>query len=287
MNRIRRIPGFGPILDEADAFLLDQFGTLHDGVALYPGVADGMAALRAADKRLIILSNSGRRSGANIDRLSRIGLPPECYDGFLSSGEVAWQLLAESSHPAISRARRCLVLSRGADADALRGLDLERTEDAATADLVLLLGSEADRIGLDAYRDRLAPAARRGVFCLCGNPDRAMVLADGRSAPAAGRIAELYAEMGGPVLWIGKPGAAIYDAAFAMLQPMLPGGVVDRRRVWAVGDSVEHDVAGAATQGCRSLLVLTGLMANQGEAVLAGEVARWGVAPDAVMPAIV
>ena len=282
---MRRLKSFGPILNEADAFLLDQFGTLHDGVLLYPGVAEGLAALRAAGKRLIILSNSGRRSGANIARLSHIGLTPDCYDGFLSSGEVVWQLMGTAPrHPAIAAACRCLVLSRGPDAEALEGLELERTEDAAKADLILLLGSEADRIGLEAYRDRLAPAARRGVLCLCGNPDRAMVLADGGVAPAAGRIAEIYAEMGGPVLWIGKPGAAIYDAAFAMLQPML-GGVLDRQRIWAVGDSIEHDVAGAAAQGCRSLLVMTGLMAGGDEAALAAEIARWGAAPDAIMPA--
>jgi HAD superfamily hydrolase (TIGR01459 family) len=284
MPRMRRLTGFGPILDEADAFLLDQFGTLHDGATLYPGVGEAMAMLRAARKRLIILSNSGRRSGPNIARLSRIGLPRDSYDGFLSSGEVAWQLLAARSHPILASARRCLVVSRGVDTEAVAGLDLERTENAAAADLVLLLGSEADRIGLETYRERLAPAARRGVLCLCGNPDRAMVLADGGLAPAAGRIAEVYAEMGGPVLWIGKPGAAIYDAAFAMLQPLLDG-LVDRARIWAVGDSIEHDVAGAAAQSCRSVLVMTGLMADQSEAVLAGEVARWGAVPDAILPA--
>ena len=181
-------------------------------------------------------------------------------------------------------ARRCLVLSRGADGAALDGLDLERTEDAAAADLVLLLGSEADRFGLDHYRERLAPAARRGVPCLCGNPDRVMVLSDGGLAPAAGRIAEIYAEMGGPVLWIGKPGAAIYEAAFEVLRPML-GGAIDFARIWAVGDSVEHDVAGAAARGCRSLLVMTGIMAGQSEAKVAEDVARYGVTPDAIMPA--
>jgi ribonucleotide monophosphatase NagD (HAD superfamily) len=111
-----------------------------------------------------------------------------------------------------------------------------------------------------------------------------MVLGDGALAPAAGRIAELYAEMGGPVLWVGKPGAAIYDAAFAMVRPLL-GSEVDPARIWAVGDSLEHDVAGAAAQGCRSLLVLTGIMAGRSEAWLAGEIARWGAAPDAIIPA--
>jgi HAD superfamily hydrolase (TIGR01459 family) len=279
-----RIANFDQILLEADAFLLDQFGTLHDGVTLYTGAAEAMHKLRAAGKRLIILSNSGKRSGPNIARLSRIGLPPDSYDGFLSSGEAAWRLLAEKRLPDLAGARSCLVLSRGVDPEVLTGLDLDQTEDAAVADLILLLGSEADRIGLDAYRARLAVAAQRGIPCLCGNPDRVMILSNGGLAPAAGRIAELYIEMGGPVLWIGKPGGAIYEAAFAMLGPMMEGKV-NRERIWAVGDSIEHDVAGAAAQGCRSLLVLTGIMAGHGEARIAEDVARYGAAPDAIMPA--
>ncbi len=284
MSRMRSITGLGPILDEADGFLLDQFGTLHDGTRLYPGVAAAMAALRTAGKRLIILSNSGKRSGPNIERLTAIGLPPESYDGFLSSGEVAWRMLAERRLPALTSARRCLVLSRGPVGAALTGLDLDPTEDAEEADIILLLGSEADRIGLDSYRRRLATAARRGVLCLCGNPDRAMVLGDGRLAPAAGRIAELYAEMGGPVMWIGKPGAAIYAAAFDMLRPMI-GSAIQPSRIWAVGDSVEHDVAGAAAQQCRSVLVMTGIMAGRSDAYLVEEIARCGAAPDAIMAA--
>lgn len=272
------------VFDQADAFLLDQFGTLHDGVALYPGVVQAMARLRQAGKHVLILSNSGKRAAPNVARLARIGLPAELYDGFLTSGEVAWRLLAERRLPALAGARRCLVLSRGQDPEALAGLDLTETEDAAEADLVLLLGSEADRIGLDAYRARLAPAARRGVPCLCGNPDRLMVLGDGGLAPAPGRIAEIYAEMGGPVHWIGKPEPAIYEAAFAMLAPLL-GAPLAPRRIWAVGDSLEHDAAGAAAQGCRALLVLTGIMAGRSPGEVEAEIARTGITPDAILPA--
>lgn len=284
MERLRRLTSLGPILDDADAFLLDQFGTLHDGVALYAGVAEAMAGLRAAGKRLIILSNSGKRAAPNAARLTAIGLPPTSYDGFVNSGEIVWRLLNERGLPALAGARRCLVLARGGAEEALAGLDLEPTEDAEAADLILLLGSEADRIGLDGYRDRLAPAARRGVLCLCANPDRVMVLGDGGLAPAAGRIAELYAEMGGPVMWIGKPGAAIYAAAFDMLRPMV-AGPLDRRRIWAVGDSIEHDVAGAAAHGCRSLLVMTGIMAGRDIPAVLAESLRWGAEPDAILPA--
>ncbi|WP_284943805.1 TIGR01459 family HAD-type hydrolase [Acidisoma cladoniae] len=278
MITFRHVTGMHALLPEADAFLLDQFGTIHDGVALYSGARQTMERLRAAGKRILILSNSGKRSEPNIARLARIGLPPDCYDGFLSSGEVAWRMLAMDRPTALANVRSCLVLSRGDDPMALAGLGLDRTEDAARCDLILLLGSEADRISLDAYRDRLRPAAERGVPCLCANPDRTMVLSDGALAPAAGRIAEVYAQMGGPVMWIGKPAAAIYDAALTLFADVDPG------RIWAVGDSVEHDIAGAAAHGCRSALVMTGIMAGQGDDGIAKEIARFGVTPDAIMP---
>ncbi|MBW4022564.1 MAG: TIGR01459 family HAD-type hydrolase [Proteobacteria bacterium] len=283
MERVTELESLGAILEQADAFLLDQFGTLHDGIALYAGVAETMARLRTGGKRLIILSNSGKRAQPSAARLAAIGLPPASYDGFLSSGEIVWRLLHERRLPALVDARRCLVLARGDVGEALAGLNLDPTEDVAAADLILLLGSEADRIGLDGYRDRLAAAAERGTLCLCANPDRVMVLGDGGLAPAAGRIAELYAEMGGPVMWIGKPGRAIYDAAFDMLRPML-SRPLDPGRVWAVGDSIEHDVAGAAGRGCRSLLVMTGIMAGRDRAAVAAECLRWSAAPDAILP---
>lgn len=277
----RLIASIDAIADEADAFLLDQFGTLHDGMVLYPGVAAALGRLRRAGKRVIILSNSGKRAAANAERLGRLGLAPDLYDAVLTSGEVAWRLLASGARPDLAGAGRCLLLSRGADAAALEGLALRPVQDAAEADFILLLGSEADRIGLEAYRARLAPAARRGIPCLCANPDKLMVLGSGGVAPAPGAIAALYAEMGGPVTLIGKPGAAIYEAAFALLAPLL-GGAVRRGRIWAVGDSLEHDILGAAAQGCRSLLLLTGLAEGWEAKTLSAEMARLGIEPDAV-----
>jgi HAD superfamily hydrolase (TIGR01459 family) len=278
---MRHLRDLGDLTGQADAFLLDQFGTLHDGATLYPGAAEAIRRLRQTGARILILSNSGSRSARNAARLAAMGLPPEAYDGFLSSGEIVWTMLAGHRPAALIGARRCLVLSRGNDTAALDGLDLQRVEDAAQADLILLLGSEADRLGLDHYRERLGPAAARGIPCLCGNPDRIMVLPGGGEAPAAGAIAEAYEAMGGTLLWIGKPHAAIYQHAFTLL------GDVPRDRIWSVGDSLEHDVAGGAAQGCRTALVLTGIAAQMDDAAIDAEAIRHGAMPDVVLPAFI
>jgi HAD superfamily hydrolase (TIGR01459 family) len=269
-----------PLADLAgryNVFLMDQFGTLHDGVRLYDGALAAMRRLRAFG-RVVLFSNSGRRSKANARRLSRLGLPDDAYDLMLTSGEVAWTMLRDN-RAATGPARTCLLLSREGDTSPIDGLGLVRVWRAEEAELVVIAGSEGERISLAEYEAMLRPAASRGVAALCLNPDRIMLTALG-PAFGAGRIAELYETLGGTVKWIGKPHREIYEAALRML------GDPDRRRVIGIGDSVEHDVAGAKAAGCDAALVLTGIAADFDDAAIAAECVRWHVWPDAVLRAL-
>src|SRR5262249_29819775 len=84
------ITGLGAIAERFDHVLLDQWGTLHEGSAISAAAYDCVTKLRDAGKRVLALSNSGKRADANERRLAALGLPRETYDGVLSSGEVAW-----------------------------------------------------------------------------------------------------------------------------------------------------------------------------------------------------
>ena len=59
------IEGLRAIADRFDAVLVDQYGVLHDGRRAFPGAADCLRALRAAGKRIAVVSNSGKRAGPN------------------------------------------------------------------------------------------------------------------------------------------------------------------------------------------------------------------------------
>ncbi|MEJ1975328.1 MAG: TIGR01459 family HAD-type hydrolase [Acetobacteraceae bacterium] len=253
-------PGVAALLPGADAFLVDQFGTLHDGARPYPGALAALRLLRRDGARVALLSNSGKRSAANEARLQPAWLPPDSYAAFLSSGEAAWHVLRARREAGL---RACLLLSRDGDEEAIAGTGLRRVMRAAEAELVLIAGSEAERIGLAAYERLLAPAAERGIPAICSNPDRLM-LVNGGTAPGAGQIAALYERLGGPVEWIGKPHLPIYRHALALLGDPAPS------RVWGVGDSVEHDIAGARGAGCRAALIANGIATGLDGAALAG-----------------
>lgn len=268
---------FLSIAAKFDGVFMDQYGVLHDGSRLYPGAGEALRGLRALGVKVAILSNSGRSGQENAQRMAKLGLSPDLYDRFVTSGDAAEALLKGEGSPApLSASTRCLALSSDGGPDFAQALGVRSASDGGEADLVVISGSQGDRFSLDHYRRILAPAAARKVPCLCANPDRLMLTAAG-VAFGAGRIAELYEELGGSVIWIGKPYLPIYQAAAAQI------GIADPARLLCVGDSVEHDVVGAHRFGAAALLVRTGILARLDERELAAEFEKHQATPEYVV----
>jgi HAD superfamily hydrolase (TIGR01459 family) len=272
------IEGLKVLAAEFDIFLVDQFGVLHDGSVAYPGAAAALRQLKRAGKTIVLLSNSGRRSGPNRERMDRLGFDPESYDSIISSGEVAWHLLATGAlEGAPGPGAKCLLLARRDDTSAIDGLPFARTQSAAEADFIMLTGSDGDTRSMAEYQATLAGPATRRVPCICTNPDKILLTPHGESF-GAGRIAELYEENGGPVFWVGKPHPEMYRFALAEL------GNPPCARIVAIGDSVEHDIVGAARFGFRTVLATCGIHAGSDDAALAALYERHGAVPDYVIP---
>ncbi len=250
--------------------LLDQFGVLHDGSVPYP---DAIAAVRhlAFDRglRVLIISNSSRRSAGTLGNLARMGFPEKAFAGAITSGEVTHELLAARPDAFWAARRTALHLTWGArGAISLDGLGLELTADPLACDFILAHGVEAvggaggaDAVAtpLPELRALLEAAARspRRPPLVCANPDLVTVAgAGGALRTMPGKLAKWYAAAGGEVHLMGKPAPVIYARALAMLG-LPPGAVV------AVGDSLEHDVAGAAAAGVDSVLVAGGIHAKE------------------------
>lgn len=264
------------LADRYDAFFIDQFGVLRDDDGAYPDANAALLHLKALGKTIVILSNSGRSGDYNGDRLVKLGFDRSGFDHFLTSGDVARHILAQETGGKAS-VTRCLTISSGGDRNLAERLGFESIEDAALADIVIISGSEAERIPLSAYRNQLRPAAERGIPCYCTNPDRHKLVKGGATAPGAGSIALAYEALGGPVRWFGKPHPAIYQQA----QSLLDTTAADR--IVCIGDSIEHDIAGAAGAGLASCLVRTGILAATPESALASICKAHGARPDYLM----
>ena len=100
------IEGLEEIASDYGGMLIDQFGVLHDGTRLYPGSLDVLARLRALEIPIAVMTNSGKRTEANIARLTKMGIPREFYMDAVSSGEVAYERLKSSN------AKRAFIIGK-------------------------------------------------------------------------------------------------------------------------------------------------------------------------------
>ena len=245
-----------------DVFFIDQFGVLRGGEAAYAGAALALSRLKAQGKTIVILSNSGRSGSYNAARLGQLGFDSSSFDHFVTSGDVALALL-ESGLLQIDKSilTRSLTITSGDGHSLADKLGFSSLASADDADLVIISGSETERVPLDAYRRLLYSAAKRGVPCICTNPDVHKLFGD-TLLPAAGAIAALYEEMGGAVTRIGKPHMDIYLHAHALCS--YPA----KARIVSIGDSFDHDIRGAVTFGIDGVLAKTGVQAHVPEAAL-------------------
>jgi len=104
-------------------------------------------------------------------------------------------------------------------------------------------------------------ARERKLKLICANPDIVVERGD-RLVYCAGAIAELYRELGGEVIFYGKPHRPIYERAMELAAAKL-GHAVALNRVLAIGDSVRTDLAGAHGYGIDCLFVTRGIHAEE------------------------
>lgn len=238
-----------------DGYVLDLWGVVHDGRTPYPGVPEALLAMKAAGKRIAFLTNAPRRAWFIDQMLRGMGVTAAMHDGIMSSGEASWLLLksradARFHGPAyhIGPERDLSVVEDGA------ATLVPRIADAA---FLLNTGPDPDRgpRSVEPYRADLEACAALGLPMLCVNPDRAVMVA-GERILCAGALADVYRELGGAVLEIGKPDPQVYGPTLALL------GDIPAARVLAVGDTPHTDLAGAAAAGLDSLWAMTGLFEN-------------------------
>ena len=257
-KRARLTTGLGALLDQHDyrGLIVDLWGVMHNGEALFPEALDALMQARARGVKVQFLSNAPRRAASVGTLLDRLGMPREAYDGIVSSGEESWQGLKARSLPFYrDLGPVCFHLGAGAkDANMREGLDF-RFQDAidgpeGRADWILNTGPEAST-DLAEWIPLLQQALDASLPMVCANPDRVVMRGTAKEL-CAGSLAEWYEAEGGAVQWHGKPFADVYRVARAAMG-------LQRQQVLAIGDSFTTDVAGARAAGIDVLLVNTGI----------------------------
>jgi len=284
------IPGLSAVADRYDAFIVDLWGCVHNGVRPFPGALDALRHLKAAGKRVLLLSNAPRRAHIIEQQLAaNFGLDASLYDAVLTSGEVAWRSLKRRDDAQHARlGRRAFHIGPERDLNMFEGNGLVRADDIGAADFVLSTGPNDDALDVAAHETLLREARRRGLPLVCANPDLEVLRGNTRLV-CAGALAQRYEELGGEVIYHGKPYAVTYRAAMPLLGNPAPD------RVLGIGDGLRTDIQGAVNAGIHSAFIPGGVHGEtlgiaMGEVPAAERVAallaQFGLRPTYILPGL-
>src|SRR6478609_6902061 len=210
------------------ALLLDIDGVLVVSWQPVPGAVEAMRAIRAAEIPVRFLTNTTSRTRASVaSALRDVGIAVD-DDELLTAG-VATATYLRDRHPGA----RCLVLNDGR-LDDLTGIALAGPGQDAD---VVVIGSAGPSFSWDALN--LAARAVTDGAALVAMHGSAMWRTDaGICVDGGAYVAAIERVTGRSAVTIGKPAAAMFEAALTGLGAAAADGVM-------VGDDLDNDVLAA------------------------------------------
>jgi len=247
----KKINSISEIVHEYDAIVFDQWGVLHDGKVSFEGAIECLNGLKKSNVKLAILSNSGKRSLSNADRISMMGFQSTLFETIMTSGEALWTDISSN----IINEKKFFPIERDKGDAKLwaESLDVSFEDTVHSAQAILLMGLP-DGDDLINWTDILEIALDLNLPLYCSNPDLLSPRPGGKLITAAGVLAHHYRECGGRVVFYGKP----HEEIFKKLQ-----NILNSKRILMVGDSLDHDILGGFSAGWDTLLVKCGIHAPE------------------------
>ena len=247
------------LVDGVEVVLSDIWGVVHNGLESFPEACEALRTYRGRGGTVILITNAPRPADSVRRQLRKLGVPDDTYDAIVSSGDLTRHYVAEHA------GRRVFWLGPDRDSGIHRGLDpvLAPLEQADYIVCTGLFDDETETA--EDYRAMMLKARARGLTLICANPDIVVERGD-RLIYCAGAIAELYRELGGEVIFYGKPHRPIYERAVTLAAEH-GGHEIRIDRVLAIGDSVRTDLAGAHGFGIDCLFVTRGIHSEDFEGI--------------------
>jgi len=246
------------------SFLLDGWGTLYSETFVYPGVLDGMAQLRKANKNIRLLTNAASRSIDQIQNdLHLMGLDFDKHE-IISSGSLLKVLNEEVG------LKEVYYLGGPSGMQFLEDAKIEAVQNPSEP-TVVLSGIHPTGAELDKAIEILS---KENARILVLNPDVYAPSPSGEKIEVTGHIANMLKEKTNcQLLFCGKPFPLIFQIALRSLIPSTESVIM-------IGDTLGTDIAGASIAGIDSALVLG---RNVKEEEFRDDIYELGVSPNYIL----
>jgi len=239
------IKGLSQVQGKYDAFFIDLWGVIHNGIQLYPDAIDVLKNLNKLKKRFVLISNAPRPSKSVEKYLLNLKMDKAFVKNIFTSGEAALYALKKNIY-----GKKFYHIGPERDKDLILGFEKNKT-DLEKCDFILCTGLfDYKEDSVDYYKNLLKDYTE--IKMICTNPD--LIVHRGTKAEyCAGTLATAFEDLGGTVVYFGKPHSEIYNFCTNN----------NKEKILAVGDNIRTDIVGANNMKFDSLFITSGIHKNE------------------------
>jgi len=241
---LRELNHLSEVIDAYDTFVIDLWGVIHNGIKLNTRAIEAIDQLKLKSKKIVFLSNAPRPSAKVIDFLLKMKMNKKHLLNVMTSGEAAMHAINQNKF-----GKNFFHLGPPRDASIFEKVKDNKTE-IEKCDFILCTGLlDEYEENMDYYKNFLTKHTSKKLVCT--NPDL-IVHRGNKEEYCAGFIAKIFEELGGKVVYYGKPHKEIYKLCFK-----------ENEKVLAIGDNLRTDIKGANNLNKDCLFISNGIHRNE------------------------
>lgn len=214
------------IYENYDTFVIDLWGVIHNGVMLNPKAIDVIDNLSTNSKKIVFLSNAPRPSSKVINFLLKMKMDKKYLANVMTSGEAAMYAINKNQF-----GKTFFHLGPPRDTSVFEKVKNNQVN-LESCDFILCTGLfDEHESDLNYYKKFLENQITKKLICT--NPDLTVHRGNVEEL-CAGSVAKVFEELGGEVVYFGKPHKEVYSMCFNADEKVL-----------AIGDNLRTDIKGA------------------------------------------
>ena len=228
------------IYENYETFVIDLWGVMHNGVMLNTKAIEAIEQLTKNSKKIVFLSNAPRPSSKVVDFLLKMKMDRKYLSNVMTSGEAAMHAINKNRF-----GKNFYHLGPPRDIAIFEKVKENKT-DLEKSDFILCTGLfDSHKNDLDYYENFLKKYVSKKLICT--NPDLTVHKGDVEEL-CAGSVAKVFEELGGEVVYFGKPHKEIYKMCFD-----------ENEKVLAIGDNLRTDIKGANNLNIDCIFISNGV----------------------------
>ena len=237
---MKELKHLSEIFKSYDTFIIDLWGVMHNGLILNSRAIEAVDHLKNNSKKIVFLTNAPRPSSNVINFLLKMNMDKKYLTNVMTSGEAAMHAINHNKF-----GKTFFHLGPSKDTSLFEKQKSNKT-DLEKCDFILCTGLfDNYEDDLNYYKKFLKKQISKKLICT--NPDLTVHRGDIEEL-CAGSVAKVFEDLGGKVVYYGKPHKEVYKKCFN-----------DKEKVLAIGDNLRTDIKGANNLNIDSIFITDGV----------------------------